>query len=186
MGCQKLLLPWGNARVVDRVLSVWTRSRVDEVLIVVRNDDRELREACADWPVRVVIPEVDPPDMKASIQSALETLKEDAPDERDHCLIAPADLPTLSVDLIDSLIEATRDEDRILVPRFGGRQGHPIVVPWAMHARIASLAENEGLNTLVDQCGPRMIDFPASLRPTDIDTPQEYEQLRVEADESTS
>ena len=114
MGAQhKLLLPWNNSTVIDQVLSAWTQSRTTRVIVIVRQNDVALQEACRRWPtVNLVIPEHDPEDMKRSIQHGLQHMAARfEPAESDRWLVAPADLPTLTSELIDCVIAADRDGD---------------------------------------------------------------------------
>ncbi|MCP4505106.1 MAG: NTP transferase domain-containing protein, partial [Fuerstiella sp.] len=68
MGQPKLMLPFAEGLLIDRLLKAWTDSEVFRVIVVVRQNDRNLSEACHRWPVDVVHPGTDPTDMKESIQ----------------------------------------------------------------------------------------------------------------------
>ena len=39
---QKLLLPWGDATLIEHVLRAWLDSRIDRIVLVSRRDDRDL------------------------------------------------------------------------------------------------------------------------------------------------
>lgn len=182
MGRAKLLLPWGDQTVIDQVLQAWTASRVDHVVVVCRRDDGALAEACRRWPVVVVQPEPDPPDMKASIQLGLRRLQASlAPTQRDYCFVAPADLPTLSAPLVDALIaaaEARADQPpETIVPRFGDRPGHPALLPWPVTDEIFNLPENAGVDQIVNGRQRIEVPLPPQQWVTDINTPQQYQQL---------
>ncbi len=178
MGQSKLLLPWGDDSIIGRVLQAWTNSRVDMVVIVMRKDDIDLQRACDGWPVSVLIPDQDPDDMKESIQLGLRHLAERAaPATTDRCFVAPADLPTLTADIIDALIATELTSQSIIVPRFGQRSGHPALLPWSLTGKIFDLAENEGVNRIVDQHGKTYVSFSAEKLVSDVDTPEQYQQL---------
>ena len=179
MGQAKLLMPWGETSVIGSVLSAWVGSVVDEVIVVVRKDDEALRRACSKWSARVIAAEFDPPDMKASVQVGLNAIAAEFPAATDRCLIAPADLPTLKSDLIDDLIRRSH-ASRITIPSFGGKQGHPIVIPWSMTERIKQLGDHEGLHKLVKSNDPLIVEFPVEMRPKDMDTPEAYRRLKSE------
>ena len=184
MGRPKLLLPLGNGLVIDRVLQAWTRSRVDQTVVVVRKDDSELRAACQQWSVEVVSPETDPVDMKASVMVGWRWLdRKHHPHDEDLCFVAPADVPTIHRGLIDQLIdvsmssEGERSGPRLVVPQFGDRPGHPTLFPWSVTRQIAALEPDAGINQLVDRHLKHCVKFPASERVADIDTPDQYQQL---------
>ena len=188
MGEPKLLLPWGEHRVIDQVLMSWTQSVVDEVVLVVRKKDTALRLACEKWPVTVVTPLLDPEDMKASVIAGLQWLQQHSnPSECDGCFVCPADVPGISPELIDCLMACYRRREAeatdelcppLVVPRFGDRQGHPSLFSWMTTREIPSLPEKVGLNHLVEQLTKRYVEFPAEARLPDMDTPQEYRDLR--------
>ncbi len=189
MGEPKLLLPWAGNTVIDQVLRTWTESSVDHVVIVVRGSDVSLRRACEKWPVSVVTPYRDPQDMKESLLVGLEWLGETlAPSDHEPCFLTPADVPSISHDLIEPLLDfyqgllAAADKGTaplpLVLPRFGGRAGHPSLFSWEATRQIAGLGDEEGLNRLVAQLPKRYVNFPADARLPDIDTPAEYRKLR--------
>ena len=176
MGQPKLLLPWRNGRLIDQVLEAWTSSQVNHVVVVVRCDDPELYRACERWPVKIVQPEDPPRDMKASIQIGLRHLKSQfQPTAGDRCFIAPADLPTLSSQLINRLMGADADSSTIIVPRFGDKQGHPALLPWEMTSEIFRLADDEGVDRVVARHQKIAIPFAAEQAINDVDTLEEYQ-----------
>src|SRR5438874_8065053 len=73
MGQPKLLLPLAGRPLIAHVIEAWQRSRVDQIIVVVRPGDEALAEILRERRDRVdiVIPVLPPPDMKASIQAAL-------------------------------------------------------------------------------------------------------------------
>ncbi len=181
----KLLLPWGDqlpevpdrkATVIDNVLRAWGNSVVGRVVVVLRQDDQALRQACSHWPVTQLVAQTDPPDMKASIQLGIRYLQNQyQPSANAKLLLAPADLPSMNPEIIDCMVKGS-PTGRIAVPRFGDRPGHPIVLPWKITGQVDDLKQNEGIDAVVRRNNPAFLDFPAQIRLTDIDTPDEYQQ----------
>jgi len=183
MGEPKLLLPMNDGRsMISHVLSAWSNSLVDHVVVVMRNSDKPLQGVVRDYPVEAVTPERDPPDMKASICCGLSFLQqqyEPADDER--WMLAPADMPEMTAELIDAVCDFqfadVRDSQRnLVVPRFGERVGHPISVPFRLNDAVFALGENEGLDSLVGRQSKTYVDLPEAWRPTDVDTPEDYQR----------
>lgn len=178
MGKPKLLMPWRDQTIMDHVLGAWTESRVDHVIVVMRKDDHPLRQVCSRWPVEVVRPERHPADMKASIQVALRHIDcAYDPSASDLWMVAPADLPRLSAELINAVADAARDRDGIVIPQFGGHQGHPVAFPWGLASEVFSLAANEGLDRLIARHAAFHLALPAEDRVEDVDTPEDYRRL---------
>jgi len=178
----KLLLPWSGTTVIDHVLRAWTESTVKRVVVIVRKDDVQLQEACRQWPIAdLVIPEDDPQDMKRSIQLGLQHIAAAYdPGESDRWMVAPADLPTLNSELINRVIEASRDSDSIVVPRFGERRGHPVAFPWSLMPEVFKLGAAQGINSLTVAERVQWLDLPPDEHPDDMDTPEDYLRLRNE------
>ena len=115
--------------------------------------------------------------MKATIVEAMGHIgRHHSPKKNDQLLIAPADLPRITVQIIDSVASAVSD-DRIVVPCFGGKRGHPIRIPWGVANGIHDLSADQGIDALVAAAGsPCRIEFDPELRPRDIDTPEDYQR----------
>lgn len=186
-GPHKLLLPWNGTTVMDQVLHAWTQSRVERTVVVLRRDDVRLREICKRWPVEVVMPLSDPADMKASIRCGIEHLDSGA-DADFSCrwLVAPADVPQLKSSTINAVVAAGDASQSIVVPRFAGRRGHPVSFPCSTRPAVAQIPEDCGLDWLTEHFAIEWLDLPASERPQDIDTPQDYRRLQEAADRETS
>ena len=179
MGTPKLILPYGNGTVMDRVLKAWCESEVTRVIVVVRRQDEALARVCARWPVDIVAPQTDPVDMRASIQCGLQLLiDQDAGQETDGCMFAPADLPKLTSALINEVCASVDDGSQIVAPRFGDRQGHPVYLPWVVCKEVFRLPPDRGLDYLIEQRTVRWVRFPQEAHVADIDTPSEYQQLQ--------
>src|SRR5690606_121373 len=97
LGKPKLLLPWGTGNVIETVSRAWQASRVERVLVVVHPEALALAECCRATGAQVVMPEIPPPDMRASLCAGLEAIQSEmGPTSSDAFLVAPADLPELS------------------------------------------------------------------------------------------
>lgn len=190
MGQPKLLLPLAGRLLIQHTMAAWLSSRVDGVLIVVRADDVTLAavaQEAADPRISIVRPQAPPPDMKASIQAALRAIEQDhQPRGGDAFLVAPADMPTLSPNIIDLLVEKHETQrDCILAPTLARRRGHPVLFPWRLAAEVHALAGDEGLNAIVHRYPP--VEVPcdhlqmAAADPfADIDTPEQFRRLAGE------
>ena len=185
MGTPKLLLPLQGRPLILHTIEAWRRSRIDQVVVVVRPGDTGLAEVVCSANAVLVVPESPPPDMKASIRAALVRIERDlAPQAQDAFLVAPADMPRLSPLVIDRLMDQhfSSDQASILVPTIAGRCGHPVLFPWPCADDVHRLPADAGLNTLVEQSTPRLIpcedlistgEYPFA----DIDTPEDFRRV---------
>jgi molybdenum cofactor cytidylyltransferase len=180
MGEPKLLLPWGEATLIEHVLHQWLGSRAAHVVIVVHPEDAELAAICRRAGAETVVPETPPAEMKLSVAHGLASIAARyAPDAQDAWLLAPADMPRLSRALIDACIachDAT--SPRIIVPVHDGRRGHPVLFPWALADEVPKLSAGEGLNALLQRHLPLEMPWPDDSALADIDRPEDYRRWR--------
>lgn len=181
MGEPKLMMPWqGGGRIIDAVLAAWHASQVDQVVITVHPDDRELQQLCLQHEVSVVVPEEPPQDMKRSVLFGLNFISRCfQPQPVDVVLLAPADMPAITAQLIDHLL-AQHDpaQPRLLAPGVDGRRGHPLLLPWTATTEIARLESQQGINALWDRFPSALVACDQSGALVDIDTPADYDQHR--------
>ncbi|MGI8979056.1 MAG: nucleotidyltransferase family protein [Pirellulaceae bacterium] len=184
MGAPKLLLPMHGGTLIEKTLAAWKASQMDKVFVVVRQDDRDLRDICRIHGAEVVTPAIAPPEMKDSVQYGLRHIEANfAPTVEDAWLLAPADMPNLSPRVIDALIAAhDLKHSMILVPTLGGKRGHPVLFPWTLATEVFSLPATSGLNVLRLRYESREVPCD-SIEPaggsafSDIDTPEDYQRL---------
>ena len=179
MGRPKLLMRWRDGTVIDAVLNAWRASRVDQVVVVVRPEDQALAVHCERPGVHVLVPSESPAEMKISVQLAIAHLqKRYQPSDTDAWLLAPADLPELSTQLIDHVLAGYQPSaPRIVVPRVRDRRGHPVLFPWKLASELDQLGPDEGVSVLVKRHAPVEVDWQDDRMFTDVDTPEDYRRL---------
>ena len=188
MGRPKLLMPWGTGCVIDHVLQAWCCSQVSKVVITVRADDEQLLQQSAQHDVEVVAVDPPPPDMKASVQRALEYLRGCyQPQSTDVWLLAPADMPGLTSELIDYLLNAHQPQQpQIIAPQVDSRKGHPVLFPWDLAAAVDQLGPAEGIRELWKRHSGRTICWQDDRPLEDMDTWQDYQRLQSQQHQADS
>jgi len=181
-----LLLPWGPTTVIQHVLATWLASRVERVIVVVDPADKLLAELCAASGAQVVVPERSPAEMKDSVQLGLAWAESQQPHDDDAWLVAPADMPTLTAEIIDRLIAAHEAglaapgaARPIRAPRHRTKHGHPVLFPWPLAAEVSRLGADEGLNAIVARHGVEYVEAASDAISQDFDTPEDYDRLRA-------
>jgi len=175
MGAAKLTLPIAGRPLISHVLASWSASGVTRTVVVVRAGDQQLIEICRRFDVDLVTPARPPRDMKASVLLALDHIAATyVPAARDAWLLAPADMPRLSPQVIDAVLRAYNPRDPAAVaPAFDGRRGHPLLLPWSRAASVEQLGRHEGVNALLVGMRARETAWPDASILEDLDTPAE-------------
>lgn len=190
MGTPKLLLEVAPGQcLIERVLGAWNASGITHGVVVLHGDDRELaricRRACSEaGKFELLLADPPPSEMKASIAAGLYWLRDRwHPQPAEPWLTAPADLPELSADGIDALLEAyLPGSDVALVPVHQGKEGHPALLAWSAADELQRLGTDEGLKHLLARLPARRIECAEGSTGADLDTPDDYRRLRDRLD----
>ncbi len=183
MGRPKLTLPLGGKPVLQRLLEKLDRTEITARVVVTRQADQavaDLAESTGAWAVR---PEVDPPDMRASVQFGLAAIEQRfSPVAADGWILLPADHPLLDADVLTALLQRWRTaRPTILVPTFQGKRGHPTFFRWPLAAEALALPADCGLNQLLRQHQQDVLESAVTSPDvlTDLDTPADFERLKL-------
>ena len=101
----------------------------------------------------------------------------------DALLVALGDMPELTVELVDSVIEAWRQSDRsILVPTCAGRRGHPVLLSAGHREELLSVAGDRGARDIL-RAHPDQVELHETGHRGcvfDLDRPADLEPLTLE------
>lgn len=184
MGQPKLVMDIAGRTVIDRLLSTLSDPAIQETVIVVRRSDLKLANtinALSLSNVHLVQPDVDPPDMRSSVEYGIDAIQSrHAPGLNDAWLLTPADHPILNRQVLAELIDAWRTtNEEILIPQHEGRNGHPAFFRWSVADRLKDIPDDKGLNWLQTATGIRIRKLPVDSDSIllDLDTPDDYKRI---------
>ncbi|MDF2626826.1 MAG: 4-diphosphocytidyl-2C-methyl-D-erythritol synthase [Symbiobacteriaceae bacterium] len=174
----KLLLPWGAGTVIGQ--SVRTAAAVDgaHLVIVLGCRAPEVRDAAEaalnsnstpTWVINRGWQE----GMFTSIQTGLAHL----PDSATAFFVALGDMPMIPAQAYRTLIDAYKAQpDRIYVPTYEGRRGHPVLVPRRVVTDTPPPDTDQGLRSVLRQYPELVVEVPVPYQGVciDLDTPDEY------------
>lgn len=180
MGRPKLMLPWEGKAVIEHVLTAWQQAAVDDVVVVAHPEAVDVQQMCEKFGATVVVPPTAPAEMKDSVQIGLQYVaRQHAPAGDSLWLLAPADMPRLSADVIKRVIAAAGEHPgAIVIPTHQGQSGHPAAFPWPMAREVEHLSADEGINALLTRHRVVRLDCEDPTITEDLDTPQDYQRLR--------
>lgn len=172
-GEPKLLLPFGGSTVLGCVLDAVAASPVDGVFVVLGAWREKIEPVVRSYPFSLVLnPDFDR-GMLSSVQAGLRAL----PPGEGAVFIVPGDHPRITPGVFARLLQV-RNESRagLVVPVFGERGGHPLLVDLRFRAEIDHLDPDVGLRGLLALHPESVcrVPIPEEGILLDLDTPSDY------------
>ena len=94
----------------------------------------------------------------SSLQTAIRSL---AAGETEGMLVCLVDHPLISAQLVSLLVETfERDKNKIVMPTYHGKRGHPVIFPSALYAELLAAPENIGARVVVRAHAADVIEVP--------------------------
>ena len=178
MGRPKATLPWDGVTFIESELRALHGARLRPLLVVCGVHAAETRDALpAD--LQVEVHENPQPDrgQLSSLKIALRAL---ASRERlAGALVTLVDHPAVQRATLQSLVDAVRP-DRIVVPRFEGRRGHPVLFGRELFDELLATPDEAGARPVVRADASRVIEVETDDAGVlvDIDTPDDLARAR--------
>lgn len=181
MGDFKQLLRLGDKTFVEHCIDSLLASMVDQVIVVTGHREAEVRRAIANRPVDIVHNAEYKSGMATSIKSGVGF----ASDRAGACVISLVDQPRIDTAVIDCLIQAYNDgsSDRsnslIVLPTYGDKTGHPILLDLVLREEILAMDPEAGLRQVVlaHSGAIRRVPVSSARILEDCDVPEDYERL---------
>ncbi|MGZ3535514.1 MAG: molybdenum cofactor cytidylyltransferase [Thermodesulfobacteriota bacterium] len=177
MGFDKLSLPWGKKTVLERCVQTLLRSRVREVVIVRGLRSRGVRNTFHAKKIKIVTNPHPAGGMSSSIRQGLRAVRPGS----DGILIALGDQPFLKTRTINALIRIfDRGKERIIVPAFQGKTGHPVIFDKVYKKELMNLKGDVGGRSIIERHREdvRVVKVRSMGVVKDVDTWQDYEKDR--------
>jgi molybdenum cofactor cytidylyltransferase len=180
MGRPKALLPVGGMRFIDRIVKTLRTTGVGEILVVLGHNAGELRQKISDLPITIL---VNSDYKKGQLSSLIVALRyiEAANMARDveGILVHLVDHPYISATLVDLMIDRFRHSKKpIVVPRFRGHRGHPVIFSRSLFAELLATPLDQGAKAVVHAHAGETLEIDTEDQgvTVDIDTPEEYKK----------
>lgn len=173
-GANKILALLPNGEPLGLRAAARLATAVDEMVVVVRADDRPTGAAFEGAGYRVV------PCADAALGMA-HSLACGVAASRDSAawMVALADMPVIEPTTLMLLAACWRREDSIIVPRCAGATGHPVIFPARFRAELLALTGDRGARPVLDAHIPEIYEYITDDRGVlrDIDTPADLSKL---------
>jgi len=178
MGHFKPLLPFGNSSVIEKSIEHLQGAGVREIVVVLGHRAAELKNHLQLLELGFAVnPDLES-EMGASIACGIRRLD---PDAR-AVLIALADHPAVSSELIVSLIREWETGEKLVVPEFEGRGGHPVLIDLSFRDELLNLDQESGLRSFFERHRQetRRLRVSCPFIARDLDTWDDYQALHEE------
>jgi molybdenum cofactor cytidylyltransferase len=176
-GESKLLLPFGASTVLGCVLDAVVAAPIERAYVVLGAWREAVEPLVRTYPVSIVVnPEFDR-GMLSSVQAGFRSL----PQGPGAVFVVPGDHPGLTAAVFTRLLEARAESGSgLVVPQYGGRGGHPLLVDLRFRDDIGALDPAVGLRGLLDLHpeSVRRVPLEEAGIVLDIDTPDDYRKAR--------
>jgi len=176
LGRPKQLLPLGGQPLLAHVLRHAAASALDEVVLVLGHEAAAIAAAVGDWGQRLVVNPDHAAGQSTSLRAGLAALDPAAA----AVLFLLGDQPQVDSTVIDRLIAAhSARGGRIMVPRYGGQPGTPVLFARDLFPELARVTGDEGARSIVraHQNDVLHVDIGDGPLPRDVDTEADYAAL---------
>ena len=173
MGTCKQLLDLGGKTVLARCLDTLLSGGVKQIVVVVGPGGERVAAEAGRFPVEIAVNQARGGDMALSVLVGRQRL----PPRISGAIVALCDYPLVSPETINYLsVVHTAAPESILIPRHGGRKGHPTLFPVGL---LDDLACGGTLRDLVHrhQEGVSLLDTGDAGILQDMDTPEDYQRM---------
>jgi molybdenum cofactor cytidylyltransferase len=177
MGEPKQLLPIRGKPMLESVLEIFRRSRVDQVFVVLGAYHREVRKKVGFKTETIIYNRGYAKGMSSSLKKGLS-----AAEAADAAFIALADQPFLSPKTVDKMIEEYLvSRAPIVVPVYRGRRGNPVLFDKSLFPQIMRIHGDSGAKAVVEENDGLVLEVPVQDVGVvaDIDTQSEYEDAAL-------
>jgi molybdenum cofactor cytidylyltransferase len=166
-GSNKLIAPLAGRAVVRWAADALVGA-VDEVLVTVRDDSDEIRDALAGLPVHWVLNREAHAGMSSAIRAGIAALPADA----EAVVVALGDQPLLDARVVARVVERWRDGGTSAVStRYEDGRGHPVLFGAALFPALLALEGDRGARAVLDGLGDALATIDvAGPQPIDVDT----------------
>jgi molybdenum cofactor cytidylyltransferase len=176
MGRAKLLLDLGGQPVLRRSVEPLV-AVVGDIVVVTGAEDGALRAALDGLPVRFTVNPHPEAGQGASIACGARALD---PSTR-AAFVVLGDQPWLPAGVLSMLLAVhDRSAKAIAAPVYRGVRGNPVLFDRSVFPELAALGGDAGARAILDAQPDRVARVAVDAQmPADLDTPEDYENLRV-------
>ena len=180
MGQPKALLPIQNQPAILRCLGTLIGS-VWEIIVILGTGSEEAASLLKNMPINVMINTLPESDMAKSVRLGFQAMKR----QSTGALVCLVDHPLVQPETHKHIVAAAMGApDRIIIPTFQGRHGHPTLFPRAL---LAEIYQGFNLREIIGRHPDKVTLLPVDDEGVvlEMDTPEDYRKICRRLEETT-
>jgi len=181
MNRTKLLLPLGRKTILETVMEKALASRLDRVVLVLGHNPDEIKHTLKQNLLHPGITVVENMAYRKGISTSIRAGLAEVEAGSDHVMILLADMPFITVDLINHLLLRHVESGMPMgAIKTGKRRTHPVIFSREMYKELHLLKGDVGARDLFEQYHDRVcvVEPAGDYDDRDIDTPEDYEKIK--------
>jgi molybdenum cofactor cytidylyltransferase len=173
MGQPKALLPLLNKPAILHCLATLLNIRLWEIIVVLGTGNEAAAALIKNMPVKLMINTLPQSDMAKSVRLGFQAMKQQATGALiclvDHPLVQPGTMKQM-------VVAAMGAPDRIIIPTFQERRGHPTLFPRAL---LAEIYQGFNLREIIGRHPDKVTLLPVDDEGVvlEMDTPEDYRKI---------
>jgi xanthine/CO dehydrogenase XdhC/CoxF family maturation factor/CTP:molybdopterin cytidylyltransferase MocA len=173
MGSPKLLLPYLDKTIIEKVIEQVLQSEVKHIIVVLGSEKDKIRNQIRDYPVIIA----ENPDYQNGMLSSIQTGLRALPDDTDAVMLLLGDQPMVTGPVIDQLTDTYRHSDKgIFIAVHKEKRGHPIIIKIKYRKEIEQLTFKNSMHDFTRKFAQDILEVETGTQDIlrDIDTPEDY------------
>lgn len=174
----KLMLPWGNATILESVVGAVQANDIADIIVVTGAFHRQIAALLDPQHIKLAFnPDFENDSMLCSLQVGLKAL----PSSAQAALVALADQPMINKDIIGRLLKEFRSKQPcFLVPSFQEHRGHPWIFDRQYFDEIMAFPVETTMRDFLNRHAAEItyLNVESDSVLVDIDTPEDYQRFQ--------
>ena len=176
MGRFKPLLPFGSKTVIESCVDTYLAAGIQTIIVVLHHQGDAIKSQLQKVPVQFAFN----PDPKSEMSVSIECGVRVIPEAAQAVFITPADYPAVPPTVVSALVQPwSQGQAKLLVPEYGNRGGHPVLIDISFRDELLDLDSKGGLRGFLQDHRRDVLRVPVDspFIARDLDTWDDYQTL---------
>jgi molybdenum cofactor cytidylyltransferase len=177
MGRPKALLPIDGETFIEKIVGALKAAQIGRVIVILGHNAAEMSRQVEHLAVEILINSDYKLGQLSSLQVAIRHLEKIA--DCDGMLVHLVDHPYIDPVLVATMMDRFYQSGKLMVvPRYGGKRGHPVIFSRKLFGELLSAPMDQGAKVVVNAHRDDTLEIDANDEgiTVDIDTPELYKQ----------